>query len=168
MARDQCNQIAPAGGLAVIWWGPYVGRQFRQGSECWSLVRDIYREVLRIDLPEHGELSATYVAAVEALRFSHLPREQIVAARRAVMDAFDAGQSEQSWIKVTEPADFDVVLMGGSHADRRRVMHVGIAVGSDRVLHIEQATGSVVVPRAHPSVSGRIIGYRRHITQCAF
>lgn len=168
MAGDQRDEIPPARGVALNWWGPYVGRQFRQGSECWSLVRDIYRDVLRVDLPEHGEVSASYVAAVEALRFSHLPREQIAAARRAVMDAFDAGQSEQSWNVVTTPKDFDVVLMGGPHADRRRVMHVGIAVGSDRVLHIEQATGSVVVPRAHPSIAGRIIGYRRHITQCAF
>ncbi len=166
MARDQRDQIQIAGGLAVNWWGPYVGRQFRQGSECWSLVREVYRDRLGLELPAHGDVSAHYVAAVETLRFAHLPRTQIAAARRAVMEAFEAGQAAESWLPVTTPADMDVVLMGGPHADRRRVMHVGVAVGSDRVLHIEANTGSVVVPLRHPSVAGRIIGYRRHQTQC--
>jgi cell wall-associated NlpC family hydrolase len=149
--------------LAVNWWGAYVGRQFRGGSECWSLVRDVYRDRLGVDLPAYGDVSAAYTAAVEALRFGHLPRTQIAAARRAVMDAFDAGQAGESWTPVVNPQEFDVVLMGGPHADRRRVMHVGVAVDALRVLHIEQATGSVVVPLSHPSVAGRIIGYRRHV-----
>lgn len=167
MAGDFRNPQPVAGTVAMMaWWGPYIGRRFGERSECWSLVRDVYRERLGIDLPEHGELSATYVAVVEALRWQHVPRHQLAAARRAVMDAFDAGQASESWVKVDDPQAFDVVLMGGPHADRGRVMHVGVAVDSTRVLHIEKATGSVVVPLAHPSVAGRIIGYRRHISQC--
>ena len=149
----------------MAWWGAYVGRSFGTRSECWSLVVDVYRDRLGVMLPDHGEVAADYVAVTEALRFGHLPRHQIAAARRAVMDAFDAGQAAESWIPVMHPQAFDVVLMGGPHADRSRVMHVGVAVDSRRVLHIEKATGSVVVPLTHPGIAGRIIGYRRHVTQ---
>lgn len=149
----------------MAWWGAYVGRSFGSQSECWSLVREVYRDRLGIELPEHGELSAQYVAAVEMLRAGLVSHSDMIAARRAVMTAFDAGQASESWVKVEAPQQFDVVLMGGPHADRQRVMHVGVAVDGLRVLHIERATGSVVVPLAHPSVAGRIIGYRRHITQ---
>jgi len=150
----------------MAWWGKYVGRSFGQRSECWSLVREVYRDRLGIDLPEHGDVSAEYVAATEAIRFGQGSTAQLAAARRAVMDAFTVGQAAESWVKVDQPQQFDVVLMGGPHSDRHRVMHVGVAVDSGRVLHIEKATGSVVAPLAHPSVAGRIIGYRRHITQC--
>ncbi len=149
----------------MAWWAGYVGRSFGQRSECWSLVREVYRDRLGIDLPEHGELSAQYVAASELIRTGQMDRQRIAAARKAVMDAFDAGQAAESWIPVSQSQTFDVVLMGGPHSDRRRVMHVGVAVDSRRVLHIEKATGCVLVPLSHPSVVGRIIGYRRHVTQ---
>lgn len=149
----------------MAWWGAYIGRSFGDRSECWSLVREVYRDRLGVDLPEHGDLSARYVAATEGLRSGTFTPDQAAAARRAVMQAFDDGQATESWIPVSRAQAFDVVLMGGPHAHRARVMHVGVAVDSVRVLHIEKATGSVVVPLAHPSVAGRIIGYRRHVTR---
>lgn len=164
MAGDQRNEIATAGGVAVNWWAQYVGREFRGRSECWSLVCDVYRDHLGLDLPAHGDVSADYVAAIEGSRFGFIPREQMVAARRAVMQAFEAGQAAECWHPVDTPQEFDVVLMGGSHADRHRIMHVGVAVDPLRVLHIEKLTGAVVVPMTHPTVTGRIVGYRRHVT----
>lgn len=166
MAGHIGNAQSGARSVALMaWWGAYVGRSFGHRSQCWSLVVEVYRDRLGVDLPEHGEVAASYVAMTEGLRFGHLPREQIATARRAVMDAFEAGQAAESWRPVEIPQAFDVVLMGGPHADRSRVMHVGVAVDSKRMLHIEKATGSVVVPMVHPSVAGRIIGYRRHVTR---
>lgn len=140
------------------WWGHYIGRSFGSRSECWSLVCEVYRDRLGIDLPAYGDVSAAYVAAV------HGQRADLLIARQAVARAFAEGQSGASWRVATTPVEFDVVLMGGP---RERVTHVGVAIGPDRVLHIEKATGSVVVPMRHASVAGRIIGFRRHVTQCS-
>jgi cell wall-associated NlpC family hydrolase len=148
-----------------MWWGKYIGRSFGGQNECWSLVREVYRDRLGIDLPEHGEVSADYVAAVELIRSGD--RSRLVEAQKKVMDAFQAGQAAECWIHVThDPQPFDVVKMGGRNANRSRVFHVGVVVDRHRMLHIEKATGSVVVPLTHVSVAGRIIGYGRHI-QCS-
>jgi cell wall-associated NlpC family hydrolase len=165
MARHQLDEASVARGLAVTtWWGAYIGRSFGDRNECWSLVREVYRDRLGIDLPEHGEVSAAYVAAVETIRQGDTAR--LAEARRQVVEAFEAGQAAECWMhNVTEPRIYDVVRMGGKHGNRRRVLHVGIVVDRHRMLHIEKATGSVVVPLNHVSVTSRLLGFSRHI-QC--
>lgn len=128
------------------------------------MVREVYRDRLGIDLPEHGDVSADYVAAVATLRFGD--RTRVAEAQRRVMEAFAAGQASECWQDVPiNPQPYDVVRMGGRGLNRSRVIHVGVVVDHHRMLHIEKSTGSVVVPLTHPTVAGRIIGYSRH-AQC--
>lgn len=148
-----------------MWWGRYIGRSFGGENECWSLVREVYRDRLGIDLPAHGEVSAEYVAAVELIRTGN--RALMVEAQRKVMEAFEAGQAAECWTHIpNDPQPYDIVKMGGRNVNRSRVFHVGVVVDRHRMLHIEKATGSVIVPMTHHSVAGRIIGYARHI-QCS-
>ena len=146
------------------WWSEYIGIPFGDHT-CWSLVQQIYRDRLNIDLPLHGELSAEYVAAVDVLHSGNAPASRMIAARKAVADAIEVGQSSESWVSVTTPMEHDVVLMSVI-SGRRRIGHVGIAVSAKRMLHIEKATNAVIVPFTHPSVVGRICGYRRHTRVC--
>lgn len=148
--------------MAVTWWGAYIGRSFGDQNECWSLVREVYLDRLKIDLPAYGEVSAEYVAAVAAIRSGDVGR--LVEARRQVTRAFEAGQAVECWKNdIVEPEVYDIVRMGGKNQDRRRVVHVGVVVDKHRMLHVEKATGSVVVPLGHVTVAGRILGFSRHI-----
>lgn len=165
MAGYQPDQTAVTRCLALnMWWGAYVGRSFGDRNECWSLVREVYRDRLGIELPEHGEVSAEYVAAVAAIRSGD--RARLVDAQRQVADAFEAGQAAECWRHdIVQHRPYDVVRMRGRNATKNRVTHVGVVVDKHRMLHIEKATGSVVVPISHVSVAGRIVGFSRHI-QC--
>jgi hypothetical protein len=83
--------VASAGGAAVTdWWAPYVGKQFApfgQGPDfynCWGLVRAVYREQLRLDLPAHDEIGA--------------------GEHRAVAQAMQQGVAQGPWIMVRAAA----------------------------------------------------------------
>lgn len=124
------------------WSSGYVGMPFGEGAgevTCWSLVRRVYADQRGIDLPAYGEISA---------------RDLVRIAR-----AMEAGKDD-GWRMVGVPRELDVVLMrsgrGGSV-----VVHVGVMVDGQRLLHVEAATAAVIVPVQHMSVAGRILGYRR-------
>lgn len=125
---------------------PYIGLPFQDGGrgplsfDCWGLVRDIYARELGILLPSYGEISA---------------KDLVRVARE--MD----GPGQAGWIEVATPAPFDVVLMRAP-TGRRAVVHVGVMIDADRLIHVEEATASVIVPCRHFSVAGRIQGFRRH------
>lgn len=130
------------------WWSDYVGLPFLDGGrgphayDCWGLVVRVYQDRLGITLPSYGEISA----------------HDLVRIARAM----EAGKDD-GWQPVTSPKALDVALMrsgrGGQH-----VVHVGVMVDQGRLLHVEQAAAAAVVPVAHFSVAGRIIGYRRLLT----
>lgn len=120
-----------------MWWGAYIGLPF-EAANCWALVRRVYHDRLGIDLPEYGEISA---------------RDLVRVAR-----AMDAGAAQECWRSVRVPREFDVVLMRRGRA----VVHVGVMTGPRYLLHTELATDAVHVPLSHPSVAGRVVGYRRH------
>lgn len=113
------------------------GRTVR-GADCYGLVHLVYREVLGIDLPTYGEISAHDVA-----RVTERIREDSAGA---------------PWLPVTgAPNAFDVVVMRG------KPLHVGVMVDRGHVLHVEAATSSVIVPLARsPQVRWRRIAVYRH------
>lgn len=127
------------------WWADYIGLPFHDGGrgplayDCWGLVRRVYADRLGVDLPIYGEISARDLARV---------------AR-----AMDAGQGN-GWQAVQAAAPLDVVGMR-SGSGGQRVVHVGVMVDAQRLLHVEAASAAVVVPVAHFSVAGRIVGYWR-------
>jgi len=146
------------------WYNQYVGLPYGRAPgqyTCWSLVAKAYREVLRIDVPEYGEVSAAYVAATGRLRSGLGTLEEMAQARRAVARAIDAGQASECWEPKEDPVPFDVVLMLNTKTSR--IGHVGVMATSDLILHTENSHGSVLVPVSHLSVRGRILGYRRHV-----
>lgn len=123
----------------IAWWAPWIGRPFHpERFSCWGLVREVHRDVLGIDLPAYGEVSARDLARVA----------------RAMTD-FEGPQ----WATADGGRDFDVVLMRGTSGGRR-VVHVGLMAGGE-VLHVEEASHAVRVPPGHFSVAGRIVGFRR-------
>lgn len=134
----QAIRTAPAG-----WAAPYVGIPFvdggrdRAGFDCWGLACAVYREVLGIELPSYGEISARDVA-----RVSHRIRSDSLVA---------------PWREVPGAArPFDVLVMRG------RPLHVGVMVDATHVLHVEANTSTVIVPLKHPQVWYRRVALHRH------
>lgn len=129
----------------MSWWAGYVGMPFAEDREegggvtCWGLVRRIYAEQLAVDLPRYGEISA---------------RDLLRVAR-----AMDAAKND-GWNAVQAVQAYDVCLMRGPRGGAA-VVHVGVMIDAQRLLHVEAATAAVVVPVTHFSVAGRILGYRR-------
>ena len=124
------------------WADAYVGTPFGDAAgelTCWALVRRVYADRLGIDLPSYGEISA-----FDLLRIA-----------RAMARGKDDG-----WRTVSPPQDLDVCLMRGPQGGAS-VLHVGVMAGPRHLLHVEAATAAVLVPIAHFSVAGRILGYRR-------
>ncbi|WP_164681912.1 C40 family peptidase [Fuscovulum blasticum] len=138
------RSIMPAP-TARPWWEAYVGLPFVDGGrgpdayDCWGLVRQVYADLLGIDLPSYGEISA-----MDLIRIARTMR---------------AG-ADDGWRVPAIPDELDVVLMRGT-GGRSSVVHVGVMVSQTRLLHIEAGSGAVVVPVSHWSVAGRIIGWRR-------
>lgn len=130
----------------MTWWSEYIGIPFLSGGrgssayDCWGLVRAVYADRLGLELPSYGEISA----------------DDLVRVARAMDRAKDDG-----WVPCG-PQPFAVVLMRHPRGGRR-IVHVGVMVDDKRVMHVEEATSTVVVPVDHMSVSGRIVGYRRMI-----
>lgn len=128
------------------WWSHYIGLPFGTGPgevTCWSLVRQAYAEHLRIQLPEFGDID---------------PRD-LVRVAREMRDGKDAGL----WREPPHPGVFDVVLMRSARGGRA-VCHVGLIADVRRVLHAEEASGTVVVPIDHITIRGRIAGFRRYMS----
>jgi cell wall-associated NlpC family hydrolase len=124
----------------MAWWAAYIGLTYDR-AHCWELVRRVYADRLGIDLPTYAEIDARNLAAVSR-----------------VMQSDAQGEA---WQAVSDPRAFDVVLLSG----RSRVAHVGVMVDATRVLHTEKATGCVLVQVTNPLIAGRVLGYRRHVSQ---
>ena len=106
-------------------------------------IRLVYADRLGADLPTYGEISARDLARI---------------AR-----TMEVGKDD-GWQAVTAPQELDVVLMRSVRGGAR-VVHVGVMIDARRMLHVEEATASVVVPVSHMSVAGRIVGFRRLAAQ---
>lgn len=132
----------------MTWLNRYVGLPFAsrgrtaEGVDCWGLVRLIYTQVLGIELPSYGEISA----------------HDLVRVSREISD----GKDGEVWAEVGKDAlkAFDVVVM--RYHGTRRIGHVGVAVDASTMIHVEEASAAVVVPLAHFTIRERIACFRRH------
>lgn len=134
------------------WFGSYIGLPFqskgrdRSGLDCWGLVRLVFAEQRKIDLPSYGEISAFDLARVS--------RE------------IGAALSDSGW-RTCAPKPFACAVMTAGQADRRlhkAPFHIGVYVDETRILHVEPATDAVVVRANHPSISRRILGCYEYAT----
>lgn len=129
----------------MIWAARYIGLPYadqgrdRAGVDCWGLARLVYREELEIDLPS---CAGDYTSAEEA-------RE---------VNAVLAGAPERNqWRCVDVARAFDLFELRTG----RLASHVGIAVGSDLMLHVH-ADGTSKIERLAPRWSSRVVGIYRH------
>lgn len=118
----------------MSWWGQYIGLPYAQ-VHCWDLVRRAYLDQLGIRLPDHADIPP--------------------GNHRAVIEAMRAGAA--AWADADGARPFDVVLMRRAS----RPLHVGLITCPGWVLHTEQETDAVHVPLRHPSIAGRVVGFRR-------
>lgn len=132
----------------MTWYADLIGKPFSEDDglgprafHCWGLVRHIYRERLAIDLPTYGEIDARNMARVSR--------------------TMEHGSTNGPWVICKQPKPYDVVLMRLLHS--RRVSHVGVMISERDMIHVEAATSVAVVPISHYSVSGRIVGFARHV-----
>jgi len=111
------------------------------GCDCWGLVRLIYREQLKIELPSYGEISAHDLVRVS--------------------DEIKSGsEASEVWVIPMHPGKYDVVIM--RRYGMRDIGHVGMLVNDRNLIHVEAKTDAVIVPIDHMRVKHRIAGYRRH------
>ena len=127
-------------------WGNYVGIPFlpdgrdAQGTDCWGLVVLVYREQLGIMLPLYNGIF-TDQSPQTYLRIARLMQEE-----------------RRHWRPVDKAQPYDVLLLRtGAHA-----FHVGLVVGKDMMLHIEEKTASIIEPYTSPLWRQRIEGVFRH------
>lgn len=121
------------------WWAGYVGRPYdRKTSNCYTLIRDIYRDYLGIDIGQFGDID---------------PENNLQVARAM-------NRESRFWRSVDVAEPFDVVLM--RPRDHRVPTHVGIATGGRGMLHTTPSTGAVHVLVTDMLIRPRIVGFRRH------
>jgi hypothetical protein len=108
-------------------------------------VRLVLAEQRRITVPDYAEIDA---------------KDLLRVARTMGQDA-----SADVWRRVDKPTAFDVVLMTAMTEEqrpRRIVGHAGIMVTEKLLLHVWEATASVIMPVDHPRVRARVLGFYRH------
>ncbi len=136
----------------MSWVNKYVGIPFKDGGrdlkgcDCWGLVRLVYQEELKIELPTYGEISA--------------------ADLEQVSQAVTAGHDLEPWeaISGSEIMSFDVVVM--RFYGKRQIGHVGLVIqGGKSLLHTELNVDSAIVPLSHMTIKHRIAGFRRYKLQ---
>lgn len=127
------------------WLPRYIGLPFQDGGrdfrgvDCWGLVRLVLRHEADIEVPSYAEIGA----------------RELLAIARAMRD------DRRDWIEVIPGTArvFDVVLM---RSQGSTPVHCGVALSSDRLLHIEQGTDSVHVAFSHPRIRDRVASVHRH------
>jgi cell wall-associated NlpC family hydrolase len=113
----------------MIWAAQYVGLPYkrygraREGIDCWGLCMLVYKEQLKIALPD---LSDVYNGSNKNER------------KQAINATYQS--QKPAWIPVEDIKAFDVIAFQLQGI----VNHVGVAIDDSYILHIEDNTGSVV------------------------
>ncbi len=122
---------------------PYEDKgRIREGIDCWGLVRLIYQEQLKIELPSYSE---NYVSSVDRQSVNKLVEEASIP-----------------WLEISKGKErqFDVLLI--KHVGFSR--HVGIVISPSRglMIHIVSGETSVVERYKDGTISHRIVGFFRY------
>ena len=105
---------------------PYIGREWINGTQdCWTLVRDIYRDHLQIDLPP---------IVVDADNLRH------------VLKAFEDDANLQPWQPIETPEHLCLAFFTPGH---HRATHCGLWLNimGGRFLHCHRKAGVVCEDR---------------------
>jgi cell wall-associated NlpC family hydrolase len=129
-----------------FWVGRYIGVPFREhgrdasGADCWGLVRLVYLEQFSTCLPS---LTAFYERTTST--------ESI---HRLIL------RESQKWQLVRQPEAVcgDVIVL----RLRGVPMHVGMVIGDDMMLHVENGTNSAIEKYTHHRWKDRVFGFYRY------
>jgi cell wall-associated NlpC family hydrolase len=135
--------------MQAVWAVRYIGIPFADhgrdpaiGLDCWGLLRTVYQNEFRIDLPSLDEayLSSTDRATVAAVI------EQTRAAWRPIPP------------EATHFGDVALIRIG------RHPLHVGVVaeVAPVSVLHVEWRIDTVLERISSPSLARRLCGFYRY------
>ena len=80
------------------------------------------------------------------------------------LPSYGEGAQDEIWRRVTDlpRRRMDVVLMRRLGDSGRAPVHVGILADERRMLHVEEAADTHLVPLDHPTVRPRILDFFRH------
>ena len=114
-------------------WCEYIGQPWINGEQdCWTLVRDVYRDHLGIELP---------VIVVDSENL------------RAVLLAFENEQNLSPWVPITKPEHLCLVFFTPGH---HRATHCGLwlNIQGGRFLHCHRKAGVVCEDRVTLEMNG--------------
>jgi cell wall-associated NlpC family hydrolase len=129
-----------------FWAGRYIGLPFedhgrsRAGLDCWGLVRLVLSEQFNIALPS---FAAEYRRTTDTGKISDLILRETPAWQFVAMGEEQLG---------------DVIIL----RQRGQPMHVGVVLGDQRMLHIEQGINSAIEAYSGPCWKDRIFGFFRY------
>jgi hypothetical protein len=122
------------------WAISYLGLPFKNGeSDCYGLVRRVYKERLNIELPIIDVNSLNTVSVIKCI----------------------GGYDRSEWVNVASPNEFDVIQMG--HANRPH--HVGIWINVDcgKILHSTEQYGAIIQSVQQAKSNGwKVLDIYRH------
>ena len=129
-----------------MWSNNYIGIPFkekgrdRSGTDCWGLVRLIYKEQYNIDLPSFAN---EYPTVDDRERIHEL-----------------IAQYKEAWNPVETPSEGSVVLfrMLGSET------HIGVAINEQEFIHVREGADSVIERFDSVNWKNRLIGHFRYTT----
>lgn len=129
----------------MLWWNKYIGIPFEEkgrtalGTDCWGLVKLVYKIEREIDLPG---FEACYDHTNDAAR----------------IEAQLEQEWSYNWQHPEEPQPFDIIIL------RRRgvPMHVGIVTRPGFMLHCERGMDTVHEQYTGMRWKGNIVGFARH------
>ena len=135
----------------AAWCSAYIGLPFkthgrtRDGLDCWGLARLIYAEQFGIDLPSLVEVYDDTLVGNAV---------QIGTEIRA--------RAGTAWVEVAagseREGDIVVVIVRGEP------MHIGVVVGSQKMVHIEDGLiGCVIADYTGVHFRKKIWGFYRHV-----
>ena len=116
----------------------YVGVEYELRG-CWELLRRVYLEQLRIELPTYAE---------KAPDMDRAKLGELIRAERTAWLAIPAGEERAT----------DAVLFRVMGHDS----HIGIVIGAGRMLHAKPGTNACVESYRGPKWAQRIEGFYRH------
>ena len=130
------------------WSDQYVGLPFkwngyeRDGIGCYGLVALVMREQFGVEMPRHDDVADLLASGSDA----DVP--SVPGWREKPMRDAKAG---------------DILHMNGVHNGQIQPMHIGVFVGSMRVLHIEKDVGSCIIDISNRRHAWRAIGAYEHV-----
>ena len=124
-----------------MWSNKYIGIPFKDGGrdsnglDCWGLVRLVYKNEYNINLPS---FTASYTTVDDTDRVQEL-----------------IDQYKEGWTQIAEPKEGSIVLFKTMGS----VTHVGVSIGSNQFLHVNEGTDVTVESLSSHRWNRRVIGF---------